>query len=85
MYRSMYELLNKSIDYRNEYEKLLNMIFTEHYYKYNSCHYTFIEIFDKFLVNWKYKGTKCNSSKIIEELGIEEFPSVSAEESCLKL
>ena len=54
MYRSMYELLNKSIDYNNEYDKLWDMVFTERYYKYSSCKYTLTEIFDKFIVIWKY-------------------------------
>ena len=85
MYRSMYDLLNKSIDYSNEYKKLWDMIFTERYYIYNKIKYTFTGIFDKFIVLWKYKGTKCSCKEVIEELKLEEYPNWAPEEAVLRL
>ncbi len=85
MYKSMYDILNKSIDYNNEYEKLWNMIFAERYYRYNNVKYTLVEIFDKFIVLWKYKGTKCSSQEVIENLKLEKFPNSNIEEAILKL
>lgn len=35
MYKSMYDILNKQIDYYNEYIKLLRMNYTEKMYSYN--------------------------------------------------
>lgn len=85
MYRSMYDLLNKSIDYRKEYEKLWYMLFNERYYLYNGVKYALVEIFSKFIVFWKYKGTKCNCSEVMEELELQKYPTTTAEESILKL
>ena len=44
MYKSMYDILNKTIDYENEFSKLWNMVFTKKYYQYGSTKYTIIEI-----------------------------------------
>ena len=85
MYKSMYDILNKSINYENEYYKLWNMIFTERYYKYNGIKHTLITIFDKFIVIWKYKGTKCSTEEVLEELDIGEYPEENVEESIIKL
>lgn len=85
MYRSMYDILNKSINYGNEYEKLWNMVFTGTYYKCNSHSYSLLDIFDKIIVNWKYKGTKCSSKEVMEELELQEHPNIAIEEAILKL
>ena len=85
MYKSMYDILNKSIDYNNEYDKLWDMIFTERYYQYNGVKYSLTEIFNKFIVLWKYKGTKCSTQEVLEELEIIEYPNISVEEVILKL
>ena len=50
MYKSMYDILNQSIDYNNEYDKLWDMIFTERYYQYNGVKYSLTDIFNKFIV-----------------------------------
>lgn len=81
----MYDILNKSIDYNNEYDKLWDMIFTERYYPYNGVKYSLTEIFNKFIVLWKYKGTKCSTQEVLEELEIIEYPNISVEEAILKL
>lgn len=81
----MYDILNKSIDYNNEYDKLWDMIFTERYYQYNGVKYSLTEIFNKFIVLWKYKGTKCSTQEVLEELEIIEYPNISVEEVILKL
>ena len=85
MYKSMYDILNKSFDYDCEYKKLWEMIFSRRYYLYNSRSYTLIGLFNKFIVCWKYKGTKCSSQEIIKELEIEEKPKENIEEAILKL
>ena len=81
MYKSMYDILNQSIDYNNEYDKLWDMIFTERYYQYNGVKYSLTDIFNKFIVLWKYKGTKCSTEEVLDELEIVEYPKISVEEA----
>lgn len=85
MYKSMYDILNKTIDYENEYKKLWEMIFHERYYFYNGKSYTFIGLFNRFIVSWRYKGTKCNSQEVLEELEINDKPKENIQEEVLKL
>ena len=85
MYRSMYDILNKSIDYRNEYEKLWDMIFTGQYYKWENRKYTLVDWFDKMIVEWKYKGMKCSAQEVMNELQLQEHPKKNPEEEILKL
>lgn len=85
MYKSMYDILNKTIDYENEFSKLWNMVFTKKYYQYGSTKYTIIEIFDRLIVNWKYKGTKCSAEEVINELGFNDFENLPVQESILRI
>ncbi|MDO5564969.1 MAG: hypothetical protein Q4F88_07055, partial [Eubacteriales bacterium] len=59
--------------------------FTERYYQYNGIKYSLTDIFNKFIVLWKYKGTKCSTAEVLEELDIVEYPNTNAEEAILKL
>lgn len=85
MYKSMYDILNQSIDYSNEYDKLWDMIFTERYYQYSGIKYSLTDIFNKFIVLWKYKGTKCSTQEVLDELEIIEYPNINVQEAILKL
>lgn len=85
MYKSMYDILNKKIDYENEFSKLWNMLFTKKYYQYSNISYTLIEMFDKLIVNWKYKGTKCSAEEVVSELGIYDLKKLSIQEAILRI
>ncbi len=85
MYKSMYDILNKSIDYNYEYQKLWTMAFEKTYYSYNTRHYTLETIFDKFIAHWDYKGTICSTNELVTNLQLERFPTTSIEEALLKL
>ena len=85
MYKSMYDILNKKIDYENEFSKLWNMLFTKKYYQYSNISYTLIEMFDKLIVNWKYKGTKCSAEEVVNELGIYDLKKLSIQEAILRI
>lgn len=85
MYKSMYDILNKKIDYENEFSKLWNMLFTKKYYQYSNISYTLIEMFDKLIVNWKYKGTKCSAEEVVNELGIYDLEKLSIQEAILRI
>ena len=69
MVKSIYDLLNKKIDYRSEYEKIKKMFFK------NSIvngpfgqGYAYPEVFNYYINNWKYRGTKCSLKEVLDEI-----------------
>lgn len=66
---SIFDLINKDIDYRREYNKIRTM-FLDDYVIDGSMNnmYNYSEVFDAYIMKWKYRGTKCSLGEIINEI-----------------
>lgn len=85
MRKSIFDLIDKEIDFRNEYERLYQLIRIQKLLVFNDANYTYIQIFDKYISEWPYRGICTSFDEIAENIGIIDFPDMSAEESCLYL
>ena len=85
MRKTIFDLLDKSISFVDEYERLSSMVYKDKCINYNGDNYSYIEIFDKFLADWKYRGAMTSYYEIAENIGLVDYPSYSSEESCLYL
>lgn len=85
MRKTIFDLISKNIDFRNEYERISSMIFNDKIICFDEEYYTYIEIFNKFIEDWKYRGICTNFNEIADNIGLTDYPSFSAEEACLYL
>lgn len=85
MRKSIFDLIDKEIDFVNEYARLYDLIRIEKLLEFNDCPYTYIKMFDKYISEWPYRGICTSFDEIAENIGITDFPNMSAEESCLYL
>lgn len=81
----MFDLLDKDISFSSEYDRLNTMIYKDKYINYNGNNYTYIEIFDKFISEWKYRGLMTSYYEVSDNMGLTDYPNYSSEESCLYL
>lgn len=72
MRKSIYDILGKEINYYNEYEKLYEMFNNEKAIKYDGYHYSWADIFDKFIRYWQYRSVYNDVEEILEYLGLED-------------
>lgn len=69
MFRSIYDILNKNIDYSKEYKKIKKMFLEEYFIDGSINHsYTYGQIFNNYILKWKYRGTKCSLKEILDEI-----------------
>ena len=83
---NIFDLLDKDLDLDYEYSKLYNLFQEEHIYSENYFSYTLVELFDKKIANWKYRGTSTSVKDILKKLELKEytFPAL-ARDDILKL
>lgn len=85
MRKNIFDLIDKELDFRNEYVRLYDLIRVQKLVVFNDYKYTYIDIFDKYISEWEYRGICTTFDEIAENIGITDFPNMSAEESCLYL
>lgn len=69
MFRSIYDILNKNIDYSKEYKKIKKMFLEEYFIDGSINHsYTYGQIFNNYILKWKYRGTKYSLKEILDEI-----------------
>ena len=82
---SIYDILNKNIDYRKEYKKIKNMFLNEYLLVGQTHDYKYNEVFDAYIMKWKYRGTKCSLEEIIEDIEREIKCGLDPINDCLHL
>ncbi len=86
MSKSIYDILNKKINYKNEYRKIKKMFLEEKFINLNyHGNYTYVEVFNHFITKWKYRGTKCSLYEIMKELETETNYGKNPINDCLYL
>ena len=83
---SIYDILNKNIDYKKEREKIKKMFLV------NSCingsireRHTYEEVFNNYILKWKYRGTKCSLKEVLSEIETKTNCGSDSINDCLYL
>ncbi len=72
MRRSIYEILNKNIDFESEYVKLYKLFINDWPLKFKSSKYSWANMFDKFIEEWECRGTYKDIEEIMADLELED-------------
>lgn len=86
MSKSIFDILNKNVNYRKEYQKTKDMFLTAPLISgIGYTEYTYEYVFDSWIVKWKYRGTKCSLKEIMEEIEEETDCGKDPIKDCLYL
>ena len=86
MSKSIYDILNKKINYKQEYQKIKDMFLNSHLIiGPNNYTYTYGYVFNSWITKWKYRGTKLNLKEVMEEIERETDCGKDHIKDCLYL
>ena len=86
MSKSIFDVLNKKINYRKEYQKIKDMFLKS--YLINGANYekyTYEYVFNHWILKWKYRGAKCDLKEIMKEIEEETDCGRDPIKDCLYL
>lgn len=86
MSKSIFDVLNKKINYRKEYQKIKDMFLKS--YLINGANYekyTYEYVFNHWILKWKYRGAKCDLKEIMKEIEEETDCGKDPIKDCLYL
>lgn len=84
MRRSLFDLLDEELDCAAEYNKLFDMLY-EATMKLGGYQCSYVNLFDNFIKDWKYRGTFINAREIIDSINSKINPISNPEEAILYL
>ena len=83
---SIYDILNKDIDYKNEYNKIKDLFLNYNLIEGSiGYQYTYEEVFDAYIMQWKYRGTKLCLKEIITDIESKTNCGENPIDDCLYL
>lgn len=83
---SIYDILNKDIDYKKEHNKIRDLFLNYYWIKGSiNCEHTYEEVFDAYIMQWKYRGSKCSLKEIINDIETKTHCGENPINDCLYL
>jgi hypothetical protein len=83
---SIYDLINKKIDYKKEYDKIKEMFLNYTLIETSQNNWeTYSYVFDNWILKWKYRGVKGSLKEIMEEIETETNCGKEPISDCLYL
>ncbi|MDD3048940.1 MAG: hypothetical protein PHQ89_03055 [Bacilli bacterium] len=69
MAKSIYDIINKKIDYKKEYSKIKKIFLDDCLIELGQNNWgTYSYVFNQWILKWKYRGVKQNIEEIMEEI-----------------
>lgn len=83
---NIFDLLDKDLALDEEYSKLFDLFENEYIYTDSIYSYNIVELFNKRISSWKYRGTSTSLDDVLRKIGLKEYTlPVFAHDDILKL